>query len=44
MIRRANQLDQEDDLYHGAISVEGDSSKLKISSFQGRNDPQAYLK
>ena len=30
--------------YHGAMGVEGDSSKLKISSFQGRNDLKAYLK
>jgi hypothetical protein len=30
--------------YYGAMGVEGDSSKLKISSFQGRNDPITYLK
>jgi len=30
--------------YRGAMNVEGDSGKLKFSSFQGRNDPIAYLK
>jgi len=28
----------------GAMGVDRDSSKLKIPSFQGRNDPKAYLK